>query len=503
MSSQSPSSVLYSSDGYELAVIDASPYVAGTRSLLVSGKTSVAAPTVVDGDTDILSLDGYGNLRVTMLGGTTIGANGSPVPASSTLSGGQVNVNQPNYLTQDGNMEPISLDGYGNLRVAITGGSTGTIGTPAPTLADLEGALVSLVAPDYSGADGYLEPLSLDGYGSLRVTLGTSVSNVVINSGNVTLVGGPVGTNGTTAPAVSVENGGVVSLTNPNYTGNAGALEPLSLDGYGNLRVTFSGTTSSSGANGTTAPSFSTQVGGLVSSTQPNYTGLDGDMEPLSLDGYGNLRVAMTGGSTGTVGALAPTLADLDGALVSLTSPNYQSNNGDLEPLSLDGYGNLRVTMLGSTFTATNGTTAPTVSVSDGAVVSLTTPNYTGNNGALEPLSMDGYGNLRVAIGNTNLSPLVVTTNKASTSVVTAVPVVANSNNVLLASNGGRVAATIFNGSKKIAYIKYGATASLSSYTMQIMPNSYFEVQNDWTGEIDAFFENGASGNVLVTEMYI
>ena len=381
MSSQSPSSVLYSSDGYELAAVNNASYPTGTRTILISGLTSLATPSFTDGYVDALSLDTAGNLRVTTTDSGFTGADGSPAPANSVSTGGVVSLSNPNYTSNAGDLEPLSLDGYGNLRVAVTGGSSGTIGAIAPTSADLSGALVS--------------------------------------------------------------------LTSPNYQSNNGDLEPLSMDGYGNLRVTMLGS-NFTGANGSTAPTSSSLSGGLISTLQPNYTSNNGDLEPISLDGYGNLRVAISGGSTGSTGAPAPTVATLDGALVSLTAPNYLSNAGDLEALS-----------------------------------------------------MDGYGNLRVAIGNTDLSPLVVTTNKAMHSTVTAVVMTANSNNVLLAANGARIAATIFNGTNKIAYVKYGATASLASYTMQIMPNSYFEVQNDWTGEIDAFSPNGTNGNVLVTEMYL
>jgi hypothetical protein len=380
MSSQSPSTVLYSSDGYELAVIDATPRPEGTRSLLVSGLTSAAAPTFIDGNTDVLSLDTFGNLRVTMLGSNFTAMNGTPAPSFSALTGGVITLSPIDYTSNAGDIEPLSLDGYGNLRVAVSGGSVSTTGQPAPTMASLDGALVSLLAPDYSANNGDLEPLSMDTSGNLRVT-----------------------------------------MLGSNFTGT----------------------------NGMPAPSSSSSTGGVISLTPPDYTGNNGDLEPISLDGYGNLRVSISGGAVGTTGTAAPTLATLDGALVSLTAPDYTADDGDLEALS-----------------------------------------------------MDGYGNLRVTVNNPSGSPLFVTTNKATNSTVTSVAITANSNNVLLAANSSRIAATIYNATNKIAYIKYGSTASATNYTLQLMPNAYFEVQNDWTGEIDSFASNGTNGNILVTEMY-
>lgn len=113
-------------------------------------------------------------------------------------------------------------------------------------------------------------------------------------------------------------------------------------------------------------------------------------------------------------------------------------------------------------------------------------PTYTPGN--LNALTLDVGGNLRVV------------TNKAGTSAVTSVAQ-ATSNTVILASNTSRVFASVYNETGQKMYIKLGTTASVTSYTIQLMPNSYWEVPNDYTGEIDAVWQGSGSGNARVTEL--
>ena len=72
----------------------------------------------------------------------------------------------------------------------------------------------------------------------------------------------------------------------------------------------------------------------------------------------------------------------------------------------------------------------------------------------------------------------------------------------LLALNTGRKGAAFFNESTAIAYLKLGATASLTSYTVQIPESGYYElpVPNIYTGQIDCIWAS-AVGNMRITEL--
>lgn len=74
------------------------------------------------------------------------------------------------------------------------------------------------------------------------------------------------------------------------------------------------------------------------------------------------------------------------------------------------------------------------------------------------------------------------------------------SNVTLLAANAARKGATIFNDSSAILYVKFGTTASTSSYTVQMAAGGYFEVPFGYTGRIDGIWAS-ANGNARVTEL--
>jgi hypothetical protein len=71
---------------------------------------------------------------------------------------------------------------------------------------------------------------------------------------------------------------------------------------------------------------------------------------------------------------------------------------------------------------------------------------------------------------------------------------------LILASNANRLGATLYNDSTQVAYVKLGVTASTTSYTIQMLPNSYYEVPFNYTGEIDAIWPV-ANGAMRYTEL--
>jgi hypothetical protein len=89
--------------------------------------------------------------------------------------------------------------------------------------------------------------------------------------------------------------------------------------------------------------------------------------------------------------------------------------------------------------------------------------------------------------------------NRADTATLTNVTSSA-SNVTILASNTARKGATIFNDSTSAVYLKFGATASATSFTVKMASAAYFEVPFGYTGIIDGIWVS-ANGSARVTEL--
>lgn len=114
-------------------------------------------------------------------------------------------------------------------------------------------------------------------------------------------------------------------------------------------------------------------------------------------------------------------------------------------------------------------------------------------------ITENSFGNLRMA---TDRSLLVAS--RATTPAQTSVAASATSTTVL-ASNASRKGATITNDSSAVLYLKLGATASTTSYTVTLVgsaaaPFAYYEVPFGYIGVIDGIWAS-ATGNARVTEI--
>lgn len=74
------------------------------------------------------------------------------------------------------------------------------------------------------------------------------------------------------------------------------------------------------------------------------------------------------------------------------------------------------------------------------------------------------------------------------------------SSTVVLAANTNANARTVFNDSTAVLYLKFGATASATSYTVQLAAGGFFEFPAPlYTGEVDGIWA-AANGNARTTE---
>jgi hypothetical protein len=75
----------------------------------------------------------------------------------------------------------------------------------------------------------------------------------------------------------------------------------------------------------------------------------------------------------------------------------------------------------------------------------------------------------------------------------------ANTNTNLFAAASGTNARTIYNDSTAVLYVKFGTTATNSSYTVQIAAGGYYEFpQPLYAGNVDGIWAS-ANGNARLT----
>jgi hypothetical protein len=89
-----------------------------------------------------------------------------------------------------------------------------------------------------------------------------------------------------------------------------------------------------------------------------------------------------------------------------------------------------------------------------------------------------------------------------ATSTATLTNVASSATNVtVVAANASRRGLTIFNDSTQALYIKFGATASLTSYTYKLFPSQTYTMDPPpYAGIIDGLWDS-ANGNARVTEL--
>jgi hypothetical protein len=95
-----------------------------------------------------------------------------------------------------------------------------------------------------------------------------------------------------------------------------------------------------------------------------------------------------------------------------------------------------------------------------------------------------------------------ITATPATSATATLTNVAASATSVqLLASTAGRKQATFFNDSAAVLYLKFGTTASATSFTVRLTSNAYYELPATcYTGRIDGIWAS-ATGTVRITEL--
>jgi hypothetical protein len=127
----------------------------------------------------------------------------------------------------------------------------------------------------------------------------------------------------------------------------------------------------------------------------------------------------------------------------------------------------------------------------------------------------DGVGNAITSLTAGSHRPLAVAVIDSGGSQVStfsgggaSAPGTANLSNVststtsaqLLASNGSRKGVVVYNDCAAILYVKFGTTASATSFTVLVDPGGHFNDRGGFTGRIDGIVASG-SCTARVTEL--
>lgn len=90
---------------------------------------------------------------------------------------------------------------------------------------------------------------------------------------------------------------------------------------------------------------------------------------------------------------------------------------------------------------------------------------------------------------------------RATGATTTTANVGANAANVtVLAANANRLRAWLYNDADKAVNVKFGATASATSFTKRLLPDEFFPIEG-YTGILDAIWDAAPTGNMRVTEL--
>jgi len=105
-----------------------------------------------------------------------------------------------------------------------------------------------------------------------------------------------------------------------------------------------------------------------------------------------------------------------------------------------------------------------------------------------------------VSLASTTVTGTVATTQTGNPTSSISSTASSLSSQTLRAANSSRKGLSIFNDSTAILYVKLGATASNSSFTIKMAAGSYYELPFNYTGIIDGVWA-AANGSAYVTEI--
>lgn len=424
----------------------------------------------------------------------SVGTNGLPAPTSSTEVGG---------INPSGDLEGVKVDANGNLLVAVdpsvplhvivdssalpTGAATSSLQTSGNTL------LGTIITDMISGAQitqitGTVPLPTGASTAALQTTGNTSLASIVTSTAaTAASLPGSLGAK-TSAASTSVVLASdqaslpVVTLDSKPATQNITVVDSASstATGYNNQSLITGTPTVGSAASFAIASeeSVSFEVSGTWTGTLQSEVSVDGGTTwvPHGVHQFGspNFVVVFTANFIASLNMAAKT--------------NFRLR----ATAAVTGTATVRIV---ASVNASTIYVANSIKLVD-STASANPAQATIKAASTAALTTDTA--LVVAVSPNNV--LAINQTSSGTSAVTSVASSITSVS-LLAVNNSRRMATFYNDSTAVLYLKLGATASTTSYTVQLVAGAYYELPwKAYTGAIDGIWA-AANGNVRITEL--
>lgn len=418
----------------------------GEKGTLIQGAVSTVSPTYTTAQTNPLSLTTAGALRVDASASTqpVSGTVAATQSGSWTIQPGNTPNTTPWLVTDsaDGSVAPGTVATKSNLIGGQFNSSLPSLTTAQQAAIQVDSsARLITVGSGVAGTPvgGVLSVQGVSGGTALPVSL---PSDLLPATQNITI-------QDTASTSTPVANGGAFITGTPTV----GSTATFSYSSFEAIKVQVTGTWTgtltleSSLDSGTTWFSSGIHQSG-TSYTTNNFTG--NFIGGLNVSGTTNFRVRATAAMTGTATVKVNQTANINSLYI-------------VNPIKLS---DATVQSVQNTIKAAS--TAATTT--DTALVVAVSPNTS-----------------------------VPTFQRASTATESNVASSASSV-TLLASNTARLGATIFNDSTSQLYVKLGTTASITSYTVLVNSNGYYEVPFGFNNRIDGIW-SAAVGSARITEI--
>lgn len=118
--------------------------------------------------------------------------------------------------------------------------------------------------------------------------------------------------------------------------------------------------------------------------------------------------------------------------------------------------------------------------------------------GDMAPVELEPDGSLPVTVVAGGGSPTPAATNTETNLVLS------NVNQTALSANAARLAFSLYNDSDMAVYVKFGVTASTTSFIKKMLPQEQWGTANlgtNYVGRIDVISETGVSGSLRINEL--
>lgn len=396
--------------------------------------------------------------------------------------------------TQSTSVTASSLDGYGNVLISINGtyGTATAVfegsddgGTTWYGISEADRTDSNLIESGYTSLTNTTRAwqISNPGWDSIRVR-STAVTSGTVNV-RISPSAAPTSAGASVSIGVALPTGantiGALTANQSVNVSQINAVTPLmgnGVTGTGSQRVTIASDNTAFSVNSTLSAETTKVIGTVNQGTSPWVTSNATTSVVGNGAGTTAQRVTLANDSTGIIATV--------GAVTAITNalPAGTNSIGKISDITTSVVPGTAATNLGKAEDA--GHTSGDTGVMALGVRNDSVTAFSGTDLDYTPIAVDSTGTQYVV-------------QKASTATLSNVASSATSVTIL-AANTARKGAQIYNDSTQICYVKFGTTASSTSFTVPLAAATYYELPAGYTGRIDGIWVS-ANGNARVTEV--